>query len=169
MGPSLVALFHTMGKLSKDRYTQPTKEYWRTYLKSFKGFLPYWGLNIFVHVVLIVDILFVVERSFRILTVVSLIVYICLILSTIYAISIYSRFEVKLKNLLLFSILLIGRYFKQSIIHLSLFVSFILILYGFPSYALLCIFSIAAFYFMRANEPMLKELELKYVRGERVE
>lgn len=157
-GASLTALFYAMGKLYREKTIQPTKDYWKAYLDNFKESTKYWLIMIALLIVLSVDILYVLERGWIFLTVVSLIVLAIMMVTMIYAFSILARFEVTTKNLMIFSILLLFRNKLNSLSLLFLLVAFIVILYGFAGYALLCLFAIASYYFMRSNHKILEKL-----------
>lgn len=157
-GASLTALFYAMGKLYREKTIQPTKDYWKAYLDNFKESTKYWLIMIALLIVLSVDILYVLERGWIFLTVVSLIVLAIMMVTMIYAFSILARFEVTTKNLMIFSILLLFRNILNSLSLLFLLVAFIVILYGFAGYALLCLFAIASYYFMRSNHKILEKL-----------
>ncbi|WP_208559467.1 DUF624 domain-containing protein [Marinilactibacillus kalidii] len=161
-GASMTALFYVMGKLYREKTIQPTKEYWRAYLSNFKESTKYWALIILVLVILSVDILYVLERGWLFLTIISLIALAILTVTIIYAFSILARFEVTTKNLVIFSILLLFRNKLNSLSLLFLLVAFMVIFYGFAGYALLFIFSVSGYYFMRSNHKILEKLMLDF-------
>ena len=161
-GASLTALFYTMGKLYREKTINPTQDYWRAYKKNFLESSKYWLILLIAITVLIVDILFVLNRGWMILTVISLLLFAIVMLSGIYAFSLLARFEVSIKNVIIFSILLIYQNKLKSASLLSLLIAFALILYGFFTYAVLFIFAIAAYYFMRNNHPILDKMEATY-------
>lgn len=162
-GPSITALFYTMGKLNNEKTIQPTKDYWRAYKRNAKASLIYWGIILIVQVILVVNILFFLDIGWTLVAILTFVIYIFVILTIIHAFSILARFEVKTKNLIVFSFLLVKKYFLKTSANLSLFIAFSVIFYGFPNYALLCIFSVASYYFMRNNEPILKDMEDQYL------
>lgn len=165
-GASLTALFYTMGKLHRDKNIQPASDYWKAYKKNFFASTKYWLVILFLLIVLLVDILFVLNRRWLVLTVISFVVLGLVILSSIYGFSLLARFEVSIKNLLIFSVLLIYQNKLNSLSNLSLFVAFGLILYGFLTYALLVIFAVAGYYFMRNNHTIMEKLKDTYLNVE---
>lgn len=164
-GASITALFYTMGKLNRDRYISPAKDYFSAYKKNARQSTIYWLILLTAFIVLIVDILFVLERGWLILTIVSLIVLLLLLLSGVYAFTILSRFEVTLKNLFLFSIYLIFKYKRITFAHIGYLLAFGLIGYGFMPGAFLFIFAVAGFYFMRNSESLLSDLNTSFSQG----
>ncbi|MFC6463567.1 DUF624 domain-containing protein [Marinilactibacillus sp. GCM10026970] len=157
-GASLTALFYAMGKLYREKTIHPTKDYWKAYRDNFMESTKYWLIIIAALIILSVDILYVLERGWIFLTVISLIVLAILMVTIIYAFSILARFEVTTKNLVIFSILLLFRNKLNSLSLLFLLVAFMVILYGFAGYAMLCLFAIAGYYFMRSNHKILEKL-----------
>lgn len=157
-GASLTALFYSMGKLYREKTIQPTKDYWTAYRDNFVASTKYWLIIIAILIVLSVDILYVLERGWVFLTVLSLLVLAIVLIMTIYAFSILARFEVTTRNLVIFSII---SFYKNKLNSLSLFfllIAFTVILYGFAGYAILCLFAIAGYYFMRSNHKILEKL-----------
>lgn len=165
-GASITALFYAMGKLYREKTISPTRDYWTAYKKNFIESSKYWLILLIVITVLLVDILFVLNRGWMILTIISILLFLIVILSGIYAFSIVARFEVSLKNLIIFSVILIYQNKLKSLSHLSLLLAFALILYGFFTYAVLFTFAIAAYYFMRNNHSLLDKMEQAYSREE---
>lgn len=165
-GASMTALFSTMGKLHRDKNIQPTRDYWKAYKTNFFMSTKYWVIILVLLIVLIVDILFVLSRRWLLLTIISFVFLGLVILFSIYGFSLLARFEVSIKNLLVFSVLLTYQNKLNSLSNLSLFVAFGLILYGFLSYALLIVFAIAGYYFMRNNHTILEKLKETYLNTE---
>lgn len=163
-GASITSLFYTMGKLNRDKTISPFKDFFNSYKVNFRQSTQYWGLFLVVSVILIVDILFVLQRGWLVLTVISIILYTVVILSAIYAFSLLSRFEVSLKHLVIFSVYLTFRYKRITFSHLCYAFAFSMIMFGFFRFAVLFIFSVAAFYFMRSNEGILEELKHEFSR-----
>ncbi|MCC5895945.1 MAG: YesL family protein [Alkalibacterium sp.] len=165
-GASITGLFYTMGKLNREKSISPAKDFFKSYRDNFKQSTFYWALFLIISVVLIVDILFVIERGWLMLTVISVILFLIVILSAIYAFTLLSRFEVTFKNLVLFSVYLVFKYKRATLSHAWYLVAFSLIGYGFFRYALFFIFSISVFYFMRTNEGIMKTLKQEFSKNE---
>lgn len=161
-GPSITALFYTMGKLYREKSINPTRDYWSAYKKNIRESSKYWLIVLPILLVLTVDVLFVLNRGWWILTGVSILLLLLILVSALYGFSILARFEVSLKNLFIFSVLLLFQNKLNSLSHLSLLIAFSFILYGFFTYAILFIFSIAGYYFMRNNHDLLDKMENNY-------
>ncbi|PRY81355.1 DUF624 domain-containing protein [Alkalibacterium olivapovliticus] len=164
-GASITALFYTMGKLNRDRFVSPVKDYFGAYKNNFRQSTVYWGLYLIALLIVVVDILFVLERGWMILTIISLIVGLILVLSAVYAFTILSSFEVTLKNLVLFSVYLIFKYKWLALSHLGYLFAFGLIGYGYPMTAILFLFAVAGFYFMRNSQTLLSDLKSSFSEG----
>lgn len=162
-GASLTATFYTMGKLYREKTINPTSNYWGAYRKNFIQSTKYSLILLFVILVLIVDILYVLNNGWAIITAISMFLLLLVILSGIYAFSILARFEVSIKNLLIFSIILMYQNKWNSLSLLSLLLAFLIILYGFAHYAILVFFSLISYYFMRKNDPILKKIKKEYI------
>lgn len=168
-GPSVTALFYTMRKLHTQKMIHPTKDFFRSYRSNFGISLRYWAIQVIVMTIFIVDILFVLDRGFILLTVISVLVFLIFLLTVVNGFSILSTFEVGVKNLMIFSLLMIGRYLIKSMLNLMMLFTFAIIWYGFTSEASLIIFSITVFYLIRNNMPMLDNLKEQYASEEKDE
>lgn len=161
-GASITGLFYTMGKLNRDKSISPAIDFFKSYKTNFKQSTLYWLLFLLISVILVVDILFVIERGWLVLTVISLVIFLIVILSAIYAFTLLSRFEVTFRNLVLFSVYLVFKYKRTTLSHALYIFAFSLIGYGFFRYALFFIFSVSAFYFMRNNEGIMEKLKHEF-------
>lgn len=160
-GPSLASLYATMGKLIRTKDVRPFVDFWLYYKKLFRIGITYWAIQWTVIVILLVDIRYTNIH----MSTLSPALWILLIFSLfimLYAIPILTRFEVKLKNLLLVSIYSIFKFFKTTLLHLSTLASLIIIYLFAPSFSILFCMSAAAFFIMfnmrRPFEIMEKEL-----------
>lgn len=161
-GPSVTALFFTMRKLLIEKDISPTKQFFKSYKENFWVSLKYWFIQLLLLTVLIVDLLFILDRGYLFLAVVVAIIIIFLLLMTINAFLILSTFEVTTKNLFIFSFLTVVKNFIKSITNLSILFGFGIIWYVIPSQASLFIFSVTVYYLVRNNQLILKNMEEKY-------
>ncbi|WP_080145907.1 DUF624 domain-containing protein [Marinilactibacillus piezotolerans] len=168
-GPSLTALFYSMGKLHREKSINPTTDYWRAYKNNFKESTKYWAVLLIVLLILSVDILFVLNNGWIILTVISVIAFLLVLLSGVYAFSILARFEVTVRNLIIFSIILLYQNKRNSLSIISILFAFSVILYGFFTYAVLMLFSITVYYFMRGTHPILEKLKVQFANTGRTD
>src|SRR5690625_5015977 len=63
MGPSIVAVLATMGKLIREGEVNPTSEYFKTYKMNVLPALKYWLIQLTIMLILSVEIFYSVNRS----------------------------------------------------------------------------------------------------------
>lgn len=105
LGPSLGALYSTIGKVIREKDIYFSSYFWNTYKKNFISNLKLWLIELIFITILFIDFQYFYTHTpgnglymiFMFLIVVSLIV-------GFYAFSINSRFELKLKDLLVLSV-----------------------------------------------------------------
>ena len=105
LGPSLGALYSTIGKVIREKDIYFSSYFWSTYKKNFISNLKLWMIELIVIAILFIDFQYFYLHSpgngiyiiFVVLIVISLIV-------GFYAFAINSRFELKLKDLLVLSL-----------------------------------------------------------------
>ncbi|GAA5417225.1 hypothetical protein Pryu01_02288 [Paraliobacillus ryukyuensis] len=146
-GPAIAALFGVMGKLVRDKVTQPTKDYWYYYRKNFKIAMKYWLIQATIFLILIIDIYY--AQLF--ISFLAPLFFIFLIVSgfiMLYAFPILTKFEVKLKNLFFVSFYANFHYFKKTLLNLTTVAAFGVIFYVLPGVATLFITSVTCFFIM---------------------
>ena len=146
-GPSLASLYATMGKLIRTKDVRPFLDFWLYYKKLFRIGLTYWAIQWTVIVILLVDIRYANIH----MSTLSPALWVLLIFSLfimLYAVPILTRFEVRIKNLLLVSVYSIFKFFKTTLLHLSTLLSLIIIYLFAPSFSILFFMSAAAFFIM---------------------
>lgn len=162
MGPALTALFYTMGKLHRDKIVQPTKDFFHAYKVNFGISLRYWLIQLVLLTILFVDVLYVLSNDYLVWLIIGLAALFVALIMTINGFAVLATFEVSVKNLLIFSAVLIKRHFLNALLNLTTILAFAIIWYGYPSEATLGIFSIAVYFLMRTNYPALIELKNDY-------
>ena len=162
MGPSLIALFYTMGKLHREKIIQPTKDFFQSYKKNFFISIRYWLIQLTLITILSVDIVYLISKGHIIWTIISVIAWCFILIATINGFAILATFEVKVKNLVVFSLLMIKNYFLKALLSLMTLLSFAIIWYGYPSEATLGVFSIVVYFLMRTNYSALFDLKKNY-------
>ncbi|WP_208586548.1 YesL family protein [Gracilibacillus suaedae] len=146
-GPSLAALYATMGKMIRERDLSPTKDFWSYYKNNFEIATKYWIVQLTIMTILIIDIYYA-NQFLAVLSPVFLILLIFMLFLMLYAFPILSRFEVKLKNLLIVSVYAVFRYFKTTLFHISTLISLGIIYYFAPSITVWFCMSVAVFFMM---------------------
>lgn len=160
--PSLTALFSAMGKLNKNKEINPGRDFFKSYKSNFGKSLIYGLINITLFTILTVDFLFLISREYILLAVITGIILLLLILMTINGFAVLSTFEVSLKNLFIFSFLMVIKNVTVMLKNISFLFAFGIISYAIPSIAILFVFSILVFYLMRNTRPILEEMKIKY-------
>lgn len=146
-GPSLASLYATMGKLIRTKDVRPFLDFWLYYKKLFRIGLTYWAIQWTVIVILLIDI----RYANIYMSTLSPVLWVLLIFSLfimLYAVPILTRFEVRIKNLLLVSVYSIFKFFKTTLLHLSTLLSLIIIYLFAPSFSILFLMSATAFFIM---------------------
>ncbi len=146
-GPSLAALYASMGKLIRERDLSPTKDFWKYYKNNFGIATRYWLVQWTIMAILIVD-MYYTNQFLSVLSPVFLILLIFMLFVMLYAFPILTRFEVKLKNLFIVSVYAIFRYFKTTLFHISTLVSLTIIYYFAPGITVWFCMSVAGFFIM---------------------
>lgn len=161
-GPSITALFFTMRKLVVEKDILVAKTYFRAYKENFWESMKFWILQLTIFTVLFVDLLFVLDKGYTILAIIAALVLLVFIVMTINSFLILSTFEVSIKNLYIFSFLMIFHNLIKSIANLSILIGFSAIWYLTPSLATLFIFSVIVYYLVKNNQQTLLIFQEKY-------
>lgn len=105
LGPSLGALYSTTGKVIRDKDIYFSSYFWSTYKKNFISNLKLWMIELIVITILFIDFQYFYLHSpgNGIYIIFLVLIVICLIVG-FYAFAINSRFELKLKDLLVLSL-----------------------------------------------------------------
>lgn len=161
-GPSITALFFTMRKLVIEKNISVAKTYFRAYKENFWDTMKYWVIQLAIFTVLMVDFLFVLDKGYTLLAIITALVLIVLVVMTINSFLILSTFEVSIKNLYIFSFLMIFHSLIKSVSNLSILIGFSAIWYLIPSLATLFIFSLIVYYLVKNNKQTLIAFQKKY-------
>jgi len=161
-GPSITALFFTMRKLIIEKNISVARTFFRAYKENFGESMRYWLVQLTIFTVLFVDLLFVLDKGYTLLAIVISLVLIVLVVLTINSFLVLSTFEVSLKNLYIFSFLMIFYNIIKSIGNLSILIGFSAIWYVIPSQATLFIFSVTVYYLVKNNHQTLIAFQKKY-------
>jgi uncharacterized membrane protein YesL len=151
-----------MGKLNKNKELNPGRDFFRAYKNNFGKSLIYGLIKIILFTILTVDFLYLISREYMLLSIITGGIIVLLILMTINGFAVLSTFEVSLKNLFIFSFLMVIKKITIMLKNISVLLAFGIISYAIPSIATLFVFSILAFYLMRNTKPILDEMQKKY-------
>lgn len=157
-GPSLAAALATMGKLTREKEIQPTRDFWRYYRKNFVISMKYWLVKWTILALLLIDMQYT-SIHMDWLTPILIILLALFLLIMLYAFPILTRFEVKIKNLWIVSIYANVKFFKTTILNISTFVSLFIIYLFAPSITMWFCISIASFFIMFNMKKPFEHLE----------
>ncbi|SHH69500.1 YesL family protein [Clostridium grantii] len=160
IGPSLTALYSTMGKLIRDKDISLTKSFFKFYKNSFKQSFLLWGLIVLLIELLYFDISLINANNlpaFLSNIFLSFIIIILFISLTMFPI--ISRFYFNTKDLLKLSFFYSFKRIKHSILNIIIVVAQILILSIYPQYTTFFVFSVGAYAIMYNSKDFLTEIE----------
>lgn len=156
MGPSITALLSTMGKLVRQRELSATSEYFKAYRSNFSITMKYWIIQLTVIFILLIDVYYSTNND-NILSPLFLILLLISLFVMLYAFPIISRFEVKIKNLIIISIYSNFKFMKATLLNMSSLIAFGIIYINFPSISSLFSISLIAYFIMyNLDEPLEK-------------
>jgi|SRR5690625_1442276 len=147
MGPSIVAVLATMGKLICEGEVNPTSEYFKTYKMNVLPALKYWLIQLTIMLILSVDIFYSVNRSNIFSPLFLILLIVCLFIMS-YAFPIIARFEVKIKNVFTIAIYANFKFPKTTLLNITTIVAFGFIYYHVPGLSTLFIVSLTGFFLM---------------------
>lgn len=165
MGPSLTAVFFTMGKLVREREVSPTPEYWKAYKNSFGTSFKYWFIQLTIMFIIMVDIYYSTSNV-NILSPLYLVLLVFSLLVMMYAFPIIARFEVKIRNLIIISVYSIFRFFKSTLLNTTSIIAFGVIFFYLPSISSLFFISLIAFFVMYNLQDPLLQMEKEMSENE---
>lgn len=159
VGPALMALLSSMGKIVREQDINFTKFFFKAYKTNFIEGIFYWMLYVFVLTIIYFDIVFVKTNfNSRLLLILVQVLGIFIVALGLFILPIVSRFYFKVKDLLRISL----KYFLKNI-HIAianLVVAGILIYMVFKiSYLMLVIASLICFMIMYFEKGVLNDIE----------
>ena len=119
-GPSLTALFSVMGKLVREKDIYPFKDYWNAYKLNFKATMKVWSIQLFLLLVIIVDIRYMsTANNISFIFIKPLILIAATLVSiSIYLYAILSRFDLKTKDLIKLSFFYTFKRLPSSVVNM---------------------------------------------------
>ena len=164
VGPTMSAIFQTVFQTLKETDSRVMKTYFNYYLSGFKSSMLLWLPYYILMVILSADLYFVsLNGKGTILIPLLLLIFVLSMISYVYSLILYSKFVMKTKDIIRFSLfLVVNRPLKSLTIILLLLALYqfykyfgnLAIFWGFP------LFSMLSFLFLRK---LLVQIELKYV------
>lgn len=158
LGPSLSALLSTMGKLVREKDVNLTSYFFKSYKNNFKQSILVNLILTLLFSIMYIDIkFFLAKKSFMIYFFFVLTIF--LVLASIYAFVIISRFYLKLSDIFKAALGYPIIYFKNSITTLCILIICDLIFYSIPGLALFFIPSLFCYLLMLNHNKMLIKIE----------
>ncbi|MEK5038147.1 YesL family protein [Sporosarcina sp. FSL K6-3457] len=160
MGPSITALFSTMGKLVREKEMNPTSEYFKAYKANFFITMKYWMIQLSIIFILLIDVHYSTSND-NILSPFFLILLLICLFIMLYAFPIISRFEVKIKSLFIISIYSNFKFLKASLVNITSLIAFAIISINFPSISSLFSISLLVYFIMYNLREPLERLKVE--------
>lgn len=164
LGPSLGALYSTMSKIIRENDMFFSSYFWNSYKKNFVSNLKLWLIELIPITILFIDFQYfylnMPEKGIHIIFAVLIII---LLVIGLYAFSINSRFEIKLKDLLLLSLYYMIKKFPITILKIAV------IAFGYYILKIISIFfiifmpSIICIVFYYYDRMIFSELEIRFL------
>lgn len=164
MGPSVTALFFTMGKLVRQKEVNPTSEYFKAYKSNFLMTMKYWSIQLTIIFILVIDVYYSTSND-NILSPFFLILLLICLFIMLYAFPIIARFEVKIKNLFIISIYSNFKFPKAALLNMSSLIAFGIIYIKLPSISSLFSISLLAYFIMYNLQEPLERLKVDLSKG----
>ncbi|MVX63980.1 DUF624 domain-containing protein [Clostridium chromiireducens] len=117
LGPSLGALYSTIGKIIREKDIYFSSVFWNSYKKNFLSNLKLWLTELILITIFFIDFrYFYVNMPQTGIHIIIALLMIILLVAGLYAFSINSRFELKLKDLLMLSLYFMIKKFPTTIL-----------------------------------------------------
>ena len=163
LGPSLGALYSTIGKIIRESDIYFSSVFWNSYKKNFLSNLRLWLIELIIITIFFVDFKYFyvnmpqagIHIIFALLIVISSVV-------GLYAFSINSRFELKLKDLLILSLYFMVKKFPTTILKIAVFVIGYYLLKSVSIIFLIFVPSIICTIFTYYDKNIFLEIENKF-------
>lgn len=169
LGPSLGALYSTIGKIIFEKDIFFSSFFWTLYKNNFVSYLKLWLIHLIIVTVLFIDFQYfylnVPEKSIHILFAILIIVSLSI---SLYSIPINSRFEIKLKDLFILSI-----YYMIKKLPITILKAFVIFLAYYLSNNVSIVFlifmpSILSLIFLCYDKIIFFEIENRFVSSSEI-
>lgn len=162
LGPSLIALYLSMKNLLTEKSTSITSYYFDSYKKHFKDTMKIWLIELALLLLLVIDFLyFYIKLPSLGLHNVFLLLGLYLIIVSLYAFPINSRFNIKFKDLIILSFYYTIKKFHITILKTAIIILIIKSTSYIPPLLIVFLPSIIALLFSYYDEKILKDIETK--------
>jgi len=167
LGPSLGALYSTIGKIVREKDIYFSSYYWSCYKNNFVSYLKLWLIELIMLTILFIDFQYfylnMPEKGIHIIFVALIIISLVI---GLYAFAINSRFEIKLKDLFILSMYYMIKKFPITILKVAVIIVTYYLSKKISIVFLIFIPSIICFIFFYYDKSIFKELENKFLSDE---
>lgn len=163
MGPALTALLSVMGKLTREKDINITREFFKAYKVNFFDSLLFWSIGIIILIIAWIDIIMFNNNSnlYFLKIIPTIILVICFALG-IYIFPIISRFYLKKKDMLKLSFMYLIKKINICIIaFIGIAISWIILTKINGAILVLFSVSIMCYIIMFLEQGMLQDIEKK--------
>lgn len=160
IGPAATALCSTMGKLVREKDIVVTKTFFKAYKQSFLQSLFLWTLELIILVSAYLNLNYLAVNHYsKIITIFIYVIIIYVVNIGIYAFPIVSRFYLKSKDVLKFSIYYAFKKINTTILNIGTIVLAGYIILNVSNFISLFIISVACYIIMYNEQKVLVEIE----------
>lgn len=164
LGPSLGALYSTIGKIIREKDIYFSSYFWSSYKNNFVSYLKLWLIELILLAILFIDFQYFylnmpqkgIHIIFALLIIISMVI-------GFYSFSINSRFELKLKDLFILSIYYMIKKFPTTILKTAVIVLAYYLLKYTSIIFLIFLPTIICFIFFYYDKKIFIELENKFI------
>ena len=162
LGPSLTALYSSMSKLCREKNINISSYFFSSYKNNFKDSMKLWLFQLSILMLFIIDFtyFYVWKANLGVHTIFALLV-LYLIIVGLYAFPINSRFEMKLKDIIILSFYYTFKKFPVTILKAIVLILVFKFTVNIPPLLLVFLPSAISLLFSYYDEPILKEIEAK--------
>lgn len=166
LGPSLGALYSTIGKIIRERDIYFSSVFWNSYKKNFLSNLKLWITELILITILFIDFQYFYANMLQ--TGIHIVIasfMVIVLVAGLYAFSINSRFELKLKDLVMLSLYFMIKKFPTTILKIIVLVFAYYLLKSFSIVVLIFVPSIICTIFTYCDKSIFLEIENKFIES----
>ena len=162
LGPSLTALYSSMNKLYREKNINISSYFFSSYKNNFKDSMKLWLVQLSLLVLFTVDFTYFYAWKSKLgIHIVFALLILYLIIVGLYAFPITSRFEMKVKDIIILSFYYTFKKFPLTILKAIVIILVFKFTVNIPPLLLLFLPSAICLLFSHYDEPMLKEIEAR--------
>lgn len=167
LGPSLGALYSTVGKIIREKDIYFSSYFWSSYKNNFVSYLKLWLIELILLTILFIDFQYfylnMPEKGIHIIFIVLIIISLVI---GFYTFSINSRFEIKLKDLYIISMYYMIKKFPTTILKIAVIILTYYLSNKISVIFLIFIPNIICFVFFYYDKKIFAELETKFLSSD---